>query len=859
MDLSVRVEREFLPFVTKPARYLGNEYNTVRKKLSEIKLRIALCYPAIYEQGMTDLNFEILYYVLNSRPSVWAERFFAPSQDAVDVLKEKNIPLFSLESKTALNIFDIVIFTLRSESQYIDLLNILNLGGIPSRSKNRTATFPMIIGAGSFKWNPEPVADFFDIILTEYWHADLLPLIELTAKAKKDQWGKAEVLNRVGQLKWAYVPDHYKAEYNSFGEFGGLRKVGVSTSAVTEPANSRTSDSRQPCTVDLLFPLIRTGIGSEDLSEAASLIFGNVQNNNSSDFGIVLGNQIQKQNTAETAVLFLSEGIAGMIWKNVKEKIFLSNQELRFSFPAFEVDNSESLGFDFQSDIQRIGRDEEICISCGAGSPRLRAVIDKHYRDEDLYRLISFLIRLGFSKICLSFTVGLPTEKDEDITLLLSLIKRCAEITSGVADFQLSIQISPFVPQPFTMLQWEGMETCQKLQGRYEALRQGLESMGVLLRLEDIQRSMVTAILKRGGRSLADVIESAWLSGATSQFVESDFLAWDKALEQHQLTWGKLLEPVSTTVPLPWDHFDYGDTKYDLKNRRLKALQGKIISSIGDYVCLGSGMHREQFNSVIKNAGVTLTVENKQAPPKDVSEPSDTIQYGRKARRQISPKAPIKKRVRIQYAKTGLARFISHLDVGRVFEIAARKASISLVYTQGKSPHPRFSFGPPLPVGIGSMAEYIDLDVEIGDESNIQTCLNAYFPDGIKIVHHKILFAKVPALSAVINIADYHINLRGLDFPQQVIEDWMGSTEILIEHSVKEEVQELNIRPFVTEMQIDNNLLKVRTTTIEGKIIRINEVLGSLQISGGIDSCLVQRVGQFIQNDAGIFTPFDII
>lgn len=856
MDLKVRLEREFLPYVIKPARYLGNEYNTAQKKLTDVELRIALCFPVIYEQGMADLSFEIIYYVLNSHPAIWSERFFLPSQNAVNILSEKNIPLFSVESKTALGEFHIIIFSLRSELQYTGLLNMLRLGNISVHSRDRSDDFPLVIGTANFKWNPEPIADFLDVALIGNWESEALYLSQIGLDALKEKQSKTDLLKQLAKLKGVYIPAGYQANFNSYGEYSNLEKLDESFPDVIESASAVDSDSKS-YSIEPLFPIIRADYSQSEDETFVEDSFNDEHEDNigkSFDVGTQFQQLLPKQNSPEGKIMSILEANSEFIWKEIREQIFFSNQKLDFSFPGFEI---EKLTF---PEIQFLKR-EEVCIFAGAGSKRLRTLINRHYRDEDLCNLMSLLHQTGFSKTRLKFLIGLPTEKEEDITQLINFIKECVGIVKTSEEIQLTIQISPFIPKPYSTFQWEGMESGKKLQAKYDLLRENLGDLNINLCFEDIQKSLVKAILRRGSRSLSEIIETYSQTRQPEENEESNFSIWENTLNAKNNNWQKLFEPISVTVPLPWDHIDYGVSKYQLKSQRLKALQGKIDSTISNYVHLGKGMPREEFENIIKNSGLKPVEKNQTVQTFAVSEPAETIQYGRTVRRQVKPVMPIKKKIRVQYTKTGSAKFISHLDAARVFELAARKASISLVYTQGKSPHPKFSFGPPLPIGITSLAEYLDLEIEIKDESENYLNMNLYFPEGVKIVQYKTLFAKVPALSVVINLADYKISLNDSGLNQQLVSDWMKSDEIWIELMVKDEIQKINVRPYVAEMRIDDNQLFIRTRKIDEKMTRITEILRSLQSHGGIEpsSFIIQRVGQFVEKDGEIFTPLEVV
>lgn len=855
MDLTARLEQEFLPFVNKPARYLGNEHHVVAKKLSDVKLRIALCYPAIYEQGMADAGFEILYYVLNSHPAMKAERCFLPSEDAIKILHDKDLPLFSLESKTALNEFQVVLFTLRSALQYCDLLRQLEMGGIIFRAADRTDIFPLILGGGIPRWNPEPIADFLDVAVIGNWENKAFQLSQLIFEAQHEKQSKSDLLKKLSKIKGAYIPVYYQATYNDFGAFESIEKNDAFFPDVIEAGNETDMNSQESYSVEPLFPLIRTNDSMTEWKQNIPLEASDKDELFSSPINAWFRRRLAESNSRMNGIYLMGNDDPSPIWKEIKEQLFQSGHELQFSFPDFRIENSE-LSFQQLEGL----KEKELRIFAGAGSQRLRTLMNQFYRDADLYRLLELVIGEGWTKIRLDFLIGLPQEKDEDITSLIQVIHKCKEICPPDKEVDLAIGIRPFILQPFTMFQWEGFDSRQKLEAKYLTLRQNLNLTETYVIFEDISECMFLAALNRGDRSYSQVIESACRSEATvCAEKEEDLFQWDKALDARGVTWKKLLEPFSVTVPLPWDHIDYGVSKYQLKNRRMQAFQGKIDISLTNTVGLGHGMPRDEFEKLFKNMDSKPVAETAGIEGQGLSH-TETIQYGRSARRQIKPAAPIKKKIRIQYTKSGLEKFISHLDIGRVFELAARKASIPLVYSQGKTPHPKISFGPPLPVGIASSAEYLDLDVNITEGSDVQSSLNAHFPEGLQIVRYQQLFAKVPALSAVINLSDYEIDITGVELPDDLLSGWLAEEEIVIERQVRDEMQEINIRPYVDDMSVNNNLIKIRTRVIEGRTVRINEVVESLLMRGGFGQHFpIRRVGQYIEAQGKILTPFDIL
>ena len=477
MDLKARLEQEFLPFVIKPARYLGNEFNTVQKKLTDVELRIALCSLSIYEKGITDLSFEILYYTLNNQATIWCERFFLPSQDARNILKEKNIPLFSLESKSALNEFDVVIFTLHSELQCTGLIKMLRLGSLPLRNVNREDTFPIIFGCGESNWNPEPVADFLDVLVIGNWQSQMLDIIRMALSSIKENETKKELKNHLSKLKGVYLPDRYQPIYNDVGEFINLEKLDESLPGSIEFAKYAGEEANKSYSIDPLFSIVRPDFSNDD-EVLTTDTFTKVTENNF-EINSQFQSQFRQQNSPQAEVLLFLDGKAGSIWNEIKERIFFHNQKLKFSLPDFKIEDNELQLKEFS-----FFNKHEACIFAVAGSLRLRTLINHHYRDEDLYRLSYFLIGEEFSKIKLIFLIGLPTEKNEDITQLSEVIKNCAEIINSMKDVQLIVHVSPFIPRPFSIFQWEGMENGQKLKEKYDILQQNLAGLEIVLFIE---------------------------------------------------------------------------------------------------------------------------------------------------------------------------------------------------------------------------------------------------------------------------------------------------------------------------------------------------------------------------------------
>ncbi len=224
MELKSRIDTEFSPFVSKPVRYLGNEYNAVLKDANQVELRVALCFPDIYEWGIQNIGFESAYYWLNARQNIWAERIYAPWTDAEEVMREKNIPLFSLESKTALQHYHLIVFYIPNHLTLINVINMLDLGQVPFHATDRSVPMPLVIGAGAVSRNPEPLARFLDALIIGNAADASSEIAELLMRCREKNWNKKELLKELAKLRGLYVPSFYEPSYNSFGELNALQK-----------------------------------------------------------------------------------------------------------------------------------------------------------------------------------------------------------------------------------------------------------------------------------------------------------------------------------------------------------------------------------------------------------------------------------------------------------------------------------------------------------------------------------------------------------------------------------------------------------------------------------------------------------
>jgi radical SAM family uncharacterized protein/radical SAM-linked protein len=874
MDLNLKVEREFLPFVNKPGRYIGNEYNVIQKDLDGIDLRVALAFPEVYELGMSYVGFDILYHILNSQPDVWAERVYAPWFDAEEVLREKNISLFSLESRTPLAEFDWIGFTLQYELTYTNILNMLNLAGIPLKADDRPADWPIIIGGGPSAYNPEPLAEFFDAFLLGDGEEAILEICQILREAKNDGKNKNQILFEFSKISGLYIPRFYKVEYDSFGDF---KKTVPEQDHIPQRIRKRVIPELEGKNYSIkpLVPLIE--ITHDRLSLEimrgctegcrfcnAGMIYRPVRQRPVEDIIYQSREAIHQSGFSEISLLSLnSSDYQDLNWLMMKEKMLLAEERLSFTFPSLRLDGLTPDMVEFVKTYKKAG----FTFAPEAGSQRLRNVINKNIQEKDLLDTLRLVLDNGWQLIKFYFMIGLPTEKEEDLLAIVTLLEKCLKIGTSYKEVRFNVSISPFSPKPHTPFQWEKQEMPQELEKKSQFILSKLPTHRISFSWRDGYTSSLETIFNRGGRELSKVLEESWRNGARFDGWKEGFKweRWISAFEANGIDWKKYLRALSVSLPLPWEHLDMGISSAFLQKEKLRAYEGRSSQDCRDSVCLGCGLQRKEFEDLVSCYRETSDKEEKISASKNnnlstAQDKSPGQNFGRSSRRRIINTTSVRKKIRLRFTKTGLTRFMSHLDLVRLFDRAARRANISLVYSQGYHPRPKMAFGPPLSLGVGSIAEYLDLDVEMGYESDFQERLNTVLPAGIQILTWKIVYAKVPSLSSAINRQTYETYLENLDIPVPWLQDLMALTQITITRQVKEDIKEIDIRPFINEIKQEDQKLFIVLDAIEGRSAKITEVLQALFDPHSIDqrTLYTQRTGQYILGQK-LMDPIEVL
>ncbi|MCJ7497932.1 MAG: TIGR03960 family B12-binding radical SAM protein, partial [candidate division Zixibacteria bacterium] len=744
--LSKRIKEEFLPYVIKPGRYIGNELNVIKKEHQD-KLKFALIYPDIYEIGMSYLGLQILYHLINKRSTTLCERAFLPWPDAEELLRKNTIPLFTLESHTPLKEFDILGFSLNYELNHAGVLSILDLTGIPLFSSERGEDFPLIIAGGFSVFNPEPMADFFDLFVIGDAEEIINQILDLIEKGKKGNLLKRELLFELSRLQGIYVPSFYESEYDAADRFTGLSSK---ISGIPEKIKANTIPELKPeyypfaplvpfmeTTHDRLTLEIMRGCDQACRFCEATSIY-----------------RPKREKSVEQVLKEAESGIANTGWEEISLLSLSSTdyhslpelvQKLQKKFSPQKVSialpslRPGSFSMEIAKTITQTKK-TGLTFAPEAGTQRLRDVIRKNITEENLLKSVEVAYSSGWHLIKLYFMIGLPTETEEDLKGIAELVRKVFKIGKNIgAGKSLNVTISPFTPKPHTPFQWEKEEKIEEIEKKIYLLRDLLDFRNLKVSYRNPLVSFLEGVLGRGDRKLGKVIYSAWENGARldawTEFFNYAF--WRNAFEKNQINPEEYLRQRDFNEPLPWEHIDKGINKDFLKRERERAYSSEKVIE-------------EKEPDIVQVTGKTAQVKKE-----------DENSYGRTKKRiaPVSTATVARSKIRLKWSKDEEVRFTSHLDVLRTFERAIRRSGIPIAYSEGFHPHPKIAFGPPLPLGFISEAEYLDLQLAEPFSNEFLLKLNKTLPQGFKILEGKTIFTKAESLSSAINSALYKVEL----------------------------------------------------------------------------------------------------
>lgn len=591
--MRIKLDDSLLLKVEKPAKYTGNEWNMVKKDPDSVEVRFAFCFPDDYEIGMSHLGMKILYHVLNKRKDTYCERAFAPWVDMEALLLENNLPLYTLETFTPLNEFDMVGFTLQYEMSYTNILNMLNLGRIPVLSKDRTEGMPFVLAGGPCACNPEPLADFIDFFVIGEGEEVTPEIIEAYKDWKKSGENRQQFLKRVSLIEGVYVPSLYNVFYYEDGTVMDVMPVDTDVPDMVKRRLIRDLDSVD-FPDDIIVPYVGT-VHDRIMLEIfrgcvrgcrfcqAGFIYRPVRERSHEKLFELAKSSVEKTGYEEISLVSLSTSDYSSLPELCNHLIdYTESEKVSLALPSLRVDNF-SLGL--MEKVSKV-RKSGLTFAPEAGTQRLRDVINKGITDEDLVTSVKLAVAGGWSSVKLYFMIGLPTETMEDVEGIadmgINLIESCRGIPGEYGkSLHITLSTSCFIPKPFTPFQWEPMDTMENLMKKQFHLKDRIKkrTRKVEYNYHEAKLSLMEAVLARGDRKVGQVIYTAWKKG--SKFDSWDeffsFDNWINAFEECGLNpefYANRKREYSEV--LPWDHIDMGISKEFLVNESQKAYEGDL-------------------------------------------------------------------------------------------------------------------------------------------------------------------------------------------------------------------------------------------------------------------------------------------
>ena len=610
---TISIIEKILYSVEKPGRYVGGEHNQILKDWNSVDVRWCLVFPDIYDIGQANLGLAMLYQILNANESILAERSFAPWVDMEAELRRYHIPLFSLESKLNLQDFDILGFTLPYESIYTNVLNILNLAGIPIRSKERNEDQPLILGGGQACFNPEPVAEFFDAFAIGEGEEVSLEISDVYRTWKISGKKRKDLLIELAQIPGVYIPLLYDVSYLPDGTIASLTP---NQPGVPEKITKRIVASLPTHPSKFLVPnveIIHDRMSVEIMRGCtrgcrfchAGMVNRPVRQRSVDEIIPVIDDALTSTGFEEVGLLSLSSSDHTQILdltKKVHEKYH--DRKLAFSLPSLRI---ESFSIQLMDELKELKPGGGFTLAPEAATERMRSVINKPLNDEDFYQTVTQIFENGWRSLKLYYMIGLPTETMEDVDAILQAGIKVNQIGRRLIGKSVKVHlgIASLIPKPHTPFQWLPVQKPEVIQEKLDYLKVGTRKAGIKMSYNIPDSTLLESWLSRGDRRISTVIQTAWENGAKfDAWGERDNLQiWRNALATNSLDPDfysyreRDLEEI-----LPWEHIDIGVTKRFLKR---------------DYEWSLAGRTREDCRNTCFSCGI-LDAFGDQKPPETV-------------------------------------------------------------------------------------------------------------------------------------------------------------------------------------------------------------------------------------------------
>lgn len=868
MNLKEILMRDILPKVEKPSRYLGTELNSIHKDPASVEMRVCFFFPDLYELGLGNLGLHILYAILNDLDWVWAERGYSPAPDMEAQLRERGLPLFLHESKDPMDQADLIGFTMQSELTFTNILNAIDLAGLPLRWENRAEDAPLIFAGGPAVFNPEPLAPFMDFFVIGEGEEVIIEIVEALRPLKGAS--RRARLDALEGIEGIYIPETYPFETLPDGQI--LPKVDAPK--VVKRLLQKLDGAAFPNKYIVPFTnLVHDGIGLEVLRGCtqgcrfcqAGMVTRPVRERSLENIDQLMEQTLRNTGFESVTLVSLSTCDFSRPRTLVKQAVQRAHKEnVSISLPSLRLDSFAVEMADMVSGVRRSG----LTFAPEAATPRLRAVINKFIPDEELLTMATEAYRRGWDHVKTYFMIGLPTERDEDVEAIADLcIRTLKEGRKTTPRAGVRTGVSTFVPKPFTPFQWAPQISMAETYRKQDILKEKFKKhTNIKFGHHDARTSFIEGLLTRADRRGADLLEAAWRRGARFETWDEhvDFDIWHAAIEETGFDYEFQFRGRGLDDRLPWDHIDVMIDKEWFQADWKRALELRYAQDCRAGKCHLCGViyrERELCKTMLKNqkAGHKEEADTWEGIPEKSETQPDAVQ-----------------RIRFRIGRIGETRFLSHLELKDAWVRSLRRARTPLAYTQGFHAQPRINFSTALPLGEETLGEYMDVMLkEHVDPKDLFARLSTTLPPGLRVLEIYEMPLRGPSLMSLVDGFEYTLHAEAdVDAISARIEEVLAADTVTMTRRAKAGSRpgrgnkkkiakhaevELNIRPMIESLSVANanaRQVEIRFTTISvgGKLAKPKDIVELL----GLDAAATRVVKQTtrLREDADAMAEF---